>query len=292
MPIPDGSQVGPFEQTGIEFSGSLLRGGHMHEVADYQLVKALGQGNQGQFFLALRPARLGDGSEYVAVKVLTAPNTEDALRRTSRELRAFASAQSPHLVSILDAGQDADRFFYTVEYFPRGSLGRPADTISPAEMLRGLEHAALAAHALHEVGIVHRGIKPTNVLLTDNGAKLSDLGLAQMLAPGQKVTSMGPIGAVEYMDPLLLQGEPGSRATDIWSLGVTMHEVLTGARIYGDLALNDPLLMVQRVLTTRPTLNGHLNDGEREIVAACLAPAPQDRPMTAEVVAERIAALV
>jgi eukaryotic-like serine/threonine-protein kinase len=254
----------------------------METIADFGLVKSLGEGNHGQFFLASPPSRLGVEADYVAVKVLAAPNTEDALRRTSRELRAFASARSPYLVRLLDAGQDGHRFYYAMEYFPFGSLADPVRPLLRSESLRAVTHASRAAHALHEVGLVHGGIKPTNILLDEQGAKLSDLGLVQLLAPGQKVTSMGPISTVEYMDPAVLRGAPGSRATDIWSLGVTLHRTLTGEGVYGDLPVNDPLLTITTVLATPPALSPRLSSSERDLIGSCLDPASERRPPTAE----------
>ena len=264
----------------------------MEHIADYELTKSLGEGNNGQFFLAVPPRRLGVSSKVVAVKVLAAGTTEDALRRTSRELRAFASVNSPYLVRLLDAGQDGTRFYYAMEYFPLGSLGSPSRPLSRPEVLRAVGHASRAADALHEVGIVHRGIKPMNILLTEDGAKLSDLGLAQLLAPGQQVTSMGPVGSVEYMDPGLLQGQPGSRASDIWSLGVTLHWALSGESVYGELSSNDPLLIIRKVLTTRPVISEQLSSEDGDVVAACLEPEPEKRPATAAELADRIDSLV
>jgi eukaryotic-like serine/threonine-protein kinase len=263
----------------------------METIADFELVKSLGEGNHGQFFLATPPPRLSLADEYVAVKVLVAPSTDEALRRTSRELRAFASAQSPYLVRLLDAGQDGHRFYYAMEYFPLGSLGDPAHPLDRPEKLAAVTHASRAAHALHEVGLVHRGIKPTNVLLGGDGAKLSDLGLVQLLAPGQKVTSMGPISTVEYIDPAVLRGERESRASDIWSLGVTLHRALTGEGVYGDLPLGDPLLTITKVLGTPPQVSEDLGADERDLIGRCLDPAPERRPKTALELAEAIAAL-
>ena len=264
----------------------------MDQIADFELIRRLGEGSQGEYYLAPSPPRLAAGSDYVAVKVLVAPTTETGLRRISRELRAFASARSPRLVRLLDAGQDGDRFYYAMDYFPRGSLAAPAQALSRAESLGAVADSALAAHALHEVGLVHRDIKPANILLTEDGAKLSDLGLAQLLAPGQTVTAMGPVGSVEYTDPAILRGERGSRATDIWSLGATLHRAVAGEGIYGDLPSEDPLLSVRKVLTAPPVLSERLTPPERDVVAVCLEADPHRRPLTAAELAGRICDLV
>lgn len=263
----------------------------MEPIADYELVRSLGAGNHGEFFLARPPARLGIADEYVAVKVLAGPTNEDTFRRATRELKAFAKVQSPFLVRLLDAGQDGDRFFYTIQYFPLGSLAAPARPLDRAETLAAVAAAARAAHALHEAGIAHRGIKPGNVMLTDDGAQLGDLGLAQVLQPGATVTGIGPVGSVEYLDPVILNGQPASRATDIWSLGVTLHRALTGVGVYGELPDNDPLLAIRRVLSTEPTLSDKLSADERAVVAAALAEDPAERPETAEIFAQQVEAL-
>jgi serine/threonine protein kinase len=264
----------------------------VNQIADYQFVQSLGEGNHGEFFLAPTPPRLKVPAEFVAVKVLTGHTDEEAFRRTTRELRVFASVQSPYLVSLFDAGQEGSTFFYSMEYFPLGSLASPSRPLARWEVLRAMVHASRAAHALHEAGIVHRSIKPANVMLVDDGARLSDLGLAQLLAPGQTVTGVGPIGSVEYLDPAILRGERGSRASDIWSLGITLHRALTGAGVYGELPTRDPLLTVRKVLTNTPQLSTELGSEEAALISQCIAPGPTERPTTAEELAERLEALV
>ncbi len=263
----------------------------MDRIADYAFVRSLGEGNYGEFFLARPPARLKSASDYVAVKVLSGNATDDAFRRATRELRLFASVSSPYLVKLFDAGQQDTSFYYSMEYFPLGSLAAPARPLSRREVLTAVAHAARAAHALHEAGIVHRDIKPANILLDEGGAKLSDLGLAQFVTPGLTITGMGSITSVEFMDPNILRGDRASRSTDIWSLGVTLHRALAGAGLYGELPDRDPLLALRKVLNGTPTVDPSLAPAEAELVAACLAPDPADRPATAEIVADRIAGL-
>jgi serine/threonine protein kinase len=226
--------------------------------------------------------------DLVVVKVLDGATSNDGFRRATRELRVFASIDSPYLVTLFDAGQDGNSFFYAMEYFPMGSLASPSRPIERHGTLRALTDAARAAHALHESGVAHRDIKPDNIDLHEGGAKLSDLGMAQLLTPGLTVTGMGPIGSVEFIDPLLIRGGRASRATDIWSLGVVTHRALTGRGVYGELPSDDPLLALRRVLSASPALDPSLSAPEAELVSACLAPEAGDRPPTAEDVAKRL----
>lgn len=263
----------------------------MDGIADYRFVRSLGKGSHGTLHLAVPPPRLQLDVAHVAVKVLAGGSDEDAFRRTTRELRAFAAAGSPYLVTLFDAGQQDRSFFYSMEYFPRGSLAEPAEPLTRRRVLATVAQAARAAHALHEAGIVHRSIKPANVLLTEDGARLSDLGLAEALAPGQTVTGLGPIGAVEYVDPAILLGKRGSRASDLWSLGITLHRGLTGEGVYGELPEHDALFAVRKVLSGRPALSAALEPADRELVERCLDPDPASRPPDALSFATELEAL-
>ncbi|MGH9012790.1 MAG: serine/threonine-protein kinase [Acidimicrobiia bacterium] len=263
----------------------------MERIADYELVRSLGQGNNGEFFLAVPPDRLPVDAEHVAVKVLSGPSSDDAFRRATRELRIFASVRSPYLVTLYDAGQEGGRFFYSMAYFPLGSLEAPARPLIRLEILRAIAHVSRAAHALHEAGVVHRGIKPANILLEDDGAKLSDLGLAQLLTPGLSVTGIGPIESLEYVDPGTLRGDRPSRASDIWSLGATLHRALSGTGVYGDLSSTDVGLAVRQVLTTPPGISESLPPSEVDLIARCLDPDPAQRLPTAEALADEVEAL-
>lgn len=256
-------------------------------LADFRVVRLIGEGNHGRFYLAHPPARLGIDDEFVAVKVFAGQCSEDAYRRGTRELRAFAAVDSPYLARVYDAVLE-DNFLYAMEYFPLGSLAAPARPLTHDDVLRAVEHAARAVHALHEGGLAHGDVKPGNVMLHENGGKLSDLGLARVFTAGAALTGMAPETSVEYLDPSLLLGEPPSRATDIWALGATLHRALSGKGLYGELPERQPLLAIRRVQTTPPTLDPVLTADEAALVLACLA-APGSRPATALEVADRIA---
>jgi len=270
-------------------------------VADYVVVRQLGEGNHGRYYLARPPARLELAEEFVALKVFGDRVGELAYERGVRELRAFAAVRSPYLVTVYDAVLE-DTFAYAMQYFPLGSLSAPARPLARAEVHRALENAARAAHALHEAGMAHSDIKPANVLLTEGsdgsagggshgiGGRLSDLGLARFLAPGATLTSMGRASSVEYVDPDVIGGARPSRRTEIWALGATVHRALAGTGLYGELPDAQPLLAIRKVLGAQPRIDPALRPDEAELVRLCLAPGDARLP-TAEAVADRLAAL-
>jgi serine/threonine protein kinase len=263
-------------------------------IADYEVVRLLGEGNHGRYYLARPPARLGLAEEFVALKVFGDRVGEQAYERGVRELRAFATVRSEYLVRVFDAVLE-DTFVYAMEYFPLGSLAAPARPLSRQTVLTALEHAARAAHALHEAGMAHGDIKPGNVLIADNdgasaGGRLSDLGLARFLTPGNTLTGMGRASSVEYTDPDLLAGARPSRRTEVWALGATIHRALAGTGLYGELPDFQPLLAIRKVLANPPQVHPGLSPAEAALVRDCLA-AGDARLTTAEQVAERLGQL-
>ncbi len=257
-------------------------------IADYALVRRLERANNGEFHLARAPQRLGLEAEHVMVKVLDSGTPEETFRRATRELRAFAAVESPYLVALYDAGQEGHRLFYSMEYLPLGSLADPQVELDPGRIVRAVACAARAAHALHEHGIAHRDIQPVNVLLTEDGGKLADLGLAQVFVPDYTVTGFGNIGAVEYMDPIVVEGAPSSRASDIWALGTTLHRTIVGVGVFGALPPDNPLAAIRKVLSSQPEISPDLTPAVREVVETCLQPDPLDRYATAEETADAL----
>ena len=220
------------------------------------------------------------------VKVLDSGTPEQTLRRATRELQAFASVPSPHLVSLYDAGQDGHRLFYSMEYLPLGSLANPRVALDEGRIVRAVACAARAADALHDHGIAHRDIQPINILLTDEGGKLADLGFAQVFEPDYKVTGVGNIGAVEFMDPALVQGATATRSSDIWSLGATLHRAAAGVGLYGTSDGIDPLLMIRKVISSGPELAAGLSSELRRIIERCTHTSAAERYRTAGELAE------
>lgn len=261
----------------------------MKRIADYRLEELISQGNHGEIYRAPAPPRLNLGAAPLAVKVLSHNGGDEAFRRMANELKLLASVESPHLVQLFDAGQQDGVLFYAMEYSALGTLANPAHPLPLIERLAAVADAARGAHALHEAGVAHRDIKPANVLLSSDGtAKLADLGLAQILSPGQTATGVGPIGSIEYMEPGVIRGERAGRASDVWSLGVTLHWAATGASVYGTIPSRDVVAALRHVLTEGPRMSPDIDPRVGELVTECLHPERSSRPATAERLATRI----
>ena len=263
----------------------------MQGIADYEFVRPLGESNYGTNYLAKAPARLGIAADEVVVKVIAGPTSDDAFRRATRELKHFSVADSDRLVAVYDAGRHGGAFYYAMEYLPLGSLESPHVEIDTSRRVAAVRDAALAAHALHERGIAHRDIKPANILLAEDGGRLADLGLSQLLSPGMVTTGLGQIG-LEFTDPAIMLGAQASRASDVWSLGASLHFAITGKGVYGDLKGTEPLLLVRSILASQPTLSADLPEAARALIDACLDADVTARPRTAAEVAERASGLV
>ncbi len=238
----------------------------MSRIGDYELTELLGEGNYGSFFMSPPPARLGLDVDFVAVKVLAGHASDQDFRRMANELRVFAALRSDHLVEVYDAGQQDGRLFYAMALYPDGSLAEPRVALDLPARVSAVADAARGAHDLHEVGVVHRDIKPANILLADGRGRLSDLGLAQFLTPGMTTTGLGPIGSIEYMEPDVIWGEHAARASDIWSLGLTLHRVVSGEGAFGDIPEDNVLTAFRHVLHQRPNLSPDFPDALRPIV--------------------------
>ena len=158
-------------------------------VADYELVADHGHTNQGRLYRAKPPARLGLTEPYVAVKVLDQRATEEEFGRLASELRIVAGIRSPHVIKFFDAGNGAGILYLATEYHAGGTLEQHGMPVDPRTAARIVADAALGAHDLHEASVVHRDIRPANILIDEGGrGVLTDLGLAQHLKPGSTTT--------------------------------------------------------------------------------------------------------
>src|SRR5918911_1468043 len=198
----------------------------------YELEELVGTGGMSSVFKA-RDALL---ERHVALKILHPHFTEDEqyVERFRREARAVASLSHPNIVTILDRGEDEGRQFIVFELVEGRTLKEVLDEEGRLPVARALEIAIEVARGLgfaHEHGLVHRDVKPQNVILNGDGrAKVTDFGIARSLeVQGVGVTQSGAVlGTSNYIAPEQASGRPVDRTTDVYSLGVVLFELLTG----------------------------------------------------------------
>ena len=204
----------------------------------YRIVSELGQGGMGRVFLALR-----DDDQFqrrVAIKIAHAAQAPDMLSRFRSERQILAALDHPNMARLLDGGTTEDGVPYLVlEYVE----GEPIDRYCDAQQLPVQERLQLfrtvcgAVQYAHQNLVVHRDLKPANVLVTPDGTpKLLDFGIAKLLKPellGQApllTSALNRLMTPEYASPEQVRGEPVTTATDVYSLGVLLYELLTGCR--------------------------------------------------------------
>src|SRR5689334_21956207 len=171
----------------------------------------------------------------VALKILHAHFGDDAeyVERFRREARAVAQLSHPNIVTVIDRGEADGQQYIVFEYIDGESLKQLVDRNGPLPARRAIELALQVADALafaHQAGLVHRDVKPQNVLVTEDGeAKVTDFGIARSLDVEHGVTQTGTVlGTSNYISPEQAGGKPVTPATDVYSLGVVLFELLTG----------------------------------------------------------------
>ena len=205
------------------------------ELGTYQIEKLLGAGGMGEVYLA-RDNKLG---RMVALKVLPWQFVVDGdrLTRFQREARALSALNHPNLVTIYEVGEAKGLHFIAMELVEGKTLSSLRDKLSLKELLPIVAQVAEALGAAHQSGIVHRDVKPDNVMVRPDGyAKVLDFGLVKLTevksAPGVTAhTQLGvAMGTLAYMSPEQASGEAVDHRTDIWSLGVVLYELATGQK--------------------------------------------------------------
>ncbi len=261
----------------------------MIEIPGYTLLRQLGHGGMGTVHLAVQQS-LG---REVALKILSETFTQGdtTSERFLREARTAANLHHPHIVPIHDFGVHAGIAYIAMEFEPGGTVspgaGQPCD---PDETLRIVRDIAIALDYAHGKGVVHRDVKPENILRrTDGSCMLSDFGIARAIEAETLLTREGTsIGTPHYMSPEQLRGEKVDGRADLYSLGVVLYQLLTGGVPYSGsdgwaigmqhLTANIPRLP-QTLARLQPLLDG------------LMAKSAAARPQTGAEVVRRIDAL-
>ncbi|WP_431313534.1 serine/threonine-protein kinase [Streptomyces lydicus] len=256
-------------------------------IGDYRLLGRLGQGGMGRVFLAR-----SDRGRTVAVKLVHSElaGEEEFRARFRREVRAAQQVGGEWTAPVLDADTEAGTPWVATGYIAGPSLqrvvggGTPLPERSVRILAAGL---ARALGAIHAAGIIHRDLKPSNVLLTIDGPRVIDFGIARALeaVTGNGVTRTGDsVGSPGFMSPEQVRGEPLTPACDVFSLGSVLAFAATGRQPFGtDDSIAHALMF--RIAQEEPDLSA-LPDGLRELVSRCLAKDPEQRPTPTELVAQ------
>ncbi len=248
-------------------------------IGDYRLLALIGEGGMGVVHLAQAP----DGRR-VALKVLRphVVGDSEARERLAREVSSLRRITSPRIAEILDADPHGPTPYVVTRYVPGLSLYHHVEEEGPIEggdLLHFADGLAEALKAVHDVGVLHRDIKPTNVLMEGRSPVLIDFGLARV-AEDPRLTHTGwLLGTPGYLAPEVLYGDDATVASDVHAWAATVVFAATGRPPYG----KGPVMAVlDRVRRGEHDLSG-VPVPLRDLVAQCLAPEPLDRPSLIEI---------
>src|SRR5215213_10675846 len=247
----------------------------------YDVVRPLGSGGMGEVYLA-RDRVLG---RDVALKVLRMQyaGDDEFAERFKREAMSAASLSHPNIVQVYDRGETADGISYiAMEYVSGGTLREQIEERGPFEARRAAAVAAQIADALeaaHERGVIHRDIKPQNVLVTSSGhLKVTDFGIARAASAVTSSASGAVFGTAGYISPEQAMGEPVGPASDLYSLGVVLYEMLTGELPFtADNSIAVCMKHVTEPLRPPRSLNPAIPEEINALVVRLLAKDPADR---------------
>ncbi|GFE90723.1 serine/threonine-protein kinase [Steroidobacter agaridevorans] len=229
-------------------------------ILGHRFIRELAIGGTSMVYLA-ESERAGD---LVVLKVLRdAPETGDQHMQFSRFLQEYeliSKIRHPNVVRIYDLGISDDHAYIAMEYFPRGDLrGRIAKGIEPRQALQYLTQMAAALQVVHQVGVLHRDLKPGNIMeRADGSLALIDFGLAKHTEVNVEMTAAGEIfGTPYYMSPEQGHGQSLDERSDLYSLGVIFYEMLTGKKPF--LAPTPMGVIYLHGNAPRPELSGELS---------------------------------
>ncbi len=254
------------------------------ELANYRLIEKLGAGGMGEVWRAEDKKLL----RHVAIKILPSQLAADAewKERFLREARTVAQLNHPNITSIYSIDEQADTLFIVMELVDGESLANMIahGPLVPADAVRVAAHVCDGLGEAHEKGIVHRDIKPDNILISKKVVKILDFGIAKHIGgtADPKLTQGGMVmGTPHYMSPEQALGRNVDARTDIFSLGTVLYEMLSGNRPFtGDAATQILLQIVMQEPRDISVAAFGITPDLAQIVRRCMAKQPDDRYQT------------
>jgi serine/threonine protein kinase len=249
-------------------------------VGSYRIDELIAQGGMSAIYRATHTAL----DRVVALKLLSGDTAEDPTTRErfTNEWRIAAGLRHPNILTVHDAGEVDGRLFLAMELIDGGDLAdaiEKSGALTPARALPILSQTGSALDAAHAAGLVHRDVKPANVLLSGDHAYLTDFGLSKVLGRNSRLTAPGrTVGTAEYLAPEQIRGEPVDARTDVYALGCMFYEVLTGSSPFQ--AESDFVLMYAHLENDAPQASERNPDLPRavdQVVSRAMAKHPDGR---------------
>jgi serine/threonine protein kinase len=260
-------------------------------VGPFRLEEPLGEGAMGLVYRAVREP----GGDTVALKVLKRALSRDSIyrQRFLREAEVAKQVEHKHLVPVVEAGEDDGVNYIAMQYVEGGSLDDRIEATGPLPLQDAVHVAAEVASgldALHREGLVHRDVKPSNIMLDSSGsAALTDFGLARgpaytvLTKPGQVM------GTLDYIAPELISGSAATPASDVYALGCVVYECLTGHAPFAGLRMFEiAVAHVEREPSNPCEIRGDIPPDLGWASLSALAKEPERRPTTARAYARML----
>ena len=246
----------------------------------YEIIKTIGEGGMANVYLAHDTIL----DRKVAIKVLRGDlsNDEKFIRRFKREALSVSNLSHPNIVEVYDVGEEDGNYYIVMEYIEgktlkqllqkRGALTLTEVIDIMSQLTDGLAHA-------HEAYIIHRDIKPQNIMIEDNGRiKITDFGIAMALNSTQLTQTNSVMGSVHYLPPEQANGKGATVKSDIYSLGILMYELLTGSVPFkGDTAVEIALKHMKEKIPSVRKQNPTIPQSVENIILKATAKNPKNR---------------